>query len=235
MSLRRFPLLPPLALLLAATAFAGDPPSGDAAASATAAPVDLAAPKGNSDDVARQLSDTQDKLSTALHSYTLLQDENAQLKADAEKSAADKASLDTQLAAANNSIALLKSQAAAATQVDGLRDQLRQSQNQIAALATENADLRTRLALTNSAPTGPVFPLRPSRRRRPARRPPARTRHRCEDRPGEDGRRPQLNGAERSLHQFWRDEGGAPHVHRRRWRFPHEDLEKGLWHRRSLE
>ena len=47
-----------------------------------------------------------------------------------------------------------------AAQVQGLRDQLRQTQAQAAAIAAENANLKTRLALTGPTPASP--PARPS-------------------------------------------------------------------------
>ena len=126
-----------LFLLAAAPALADDPTwpragrTGQSAAGFIAGgppcairnpPVDLSAPRCASAaakaatpiDLAKQLADTQDKLSTALHSYTLLQDENTQLKADAEKSVADKTAVDAQLAGSRNNAmqAALKSQAA---------------------------------------------------------------------------------------------------------------------------
>jgi nucleoid-associated protein YgaU len=144
------PLVSALALaLLSGGLVLADPP-------AAAPPPDAAAPAPTADtsapDLAKQLADVQDKLSTALHSYSLLQDENAQLKAAADAAAADKAGAAAQLDAAQRTNDSLKAQAAVATQVDGLRDQLRQSQNELAALAEENAQLRTRLALAGPAP-----------------------------------------------------------------------------------
>jgi len=49
-------------------------------------------------------------------------------------------------------------------QVESLRTQLRQAQDQVAALAAENADLRTRLALAASPATGEIVPTRPGTR-----------------------------------------------------------------------
>ena len=115
----------PAILLAGAAAFAADAPP-------------------DSGDLQRQLSDAQDKLSTSLHSYSLLQDEESQLKADADKGAADKAALAAQLDAANATINGLRAQAAVAPQVDVLRIQLRQTQDELAALAMENAQLKIR-------------------------------------------------------------------------------------------
>ena len=139
----------PLLYAVPAILFAG------AAAFAADAPQDSA-------DLQRQLSDAQDKLSTALHSYSLLQDEVNQLKADADKGAAEKTALTAQLDAANATIGGLRVQAAEATQVDALRSQLRQTQNELAALASENAQLKTRMALAGSSPAGGrASPTRP--------------------------------------------------------------------------
>jgi len=126
---------------------------------------DTAAPQGGSatDDLQKQLADTRDQLSTALHSFSLLHDENTQLKEDAEKDAADKAALAAQIDSAQRTIAGLTLQAAAATQLEMLRAQLRQSQDQIAAMAAENAKLKLRLALLGPPPAGGMsVPTRPA-------------------------------------------------------------------------
>ena len=133
----------PAILLAGAAAFAADAPP-------------------DTGDLQRQLSDAQDKLSTSLHSYSLLQDEESQLKADADKNAADKAALAAQLDAANTTINGLRGQAALAPQVDVLRIQLRQTQDELAALAMENAQLKIRLSLAGPSPAGgPASPMRP--------------------------------------------------------------------------
>jgi len=116
----------------------------------------------DSADLQRQLSDAQDKLSTALHSFSLQQDQLGQLKADADKSAAEKSALAAQLDSANATISGLRLQAAAATQVDALRSQLRQTQDELAALSAENAQLKTSLALAGPSPAGGnASPTRP--------------------------------------------------------------------------
>jgi len=103
-------------------------------------------------DLAKQLADAQDKLSTSLHSYTLLSDENAKLKADADRAAADNAGLQSQLQAARQTIENLKALAAASAQLDPLRTQVRQLQDQVADLAQQNYDLKNKLALQGPAP-----------------------------------------------------------------------------------
>jgi septal ring factor EnvC (AmiA/AmiB activator) len=73
-----------------------------------------------------------DALATALRSYYLLQQENSQLKDSLGK------------------------------EVDTLRAQLRQAQDQIAALSAENASLKIRLALSGPPPAGHLsVPTRP--------------------------------------------------------------------------
>ena len=112
-----------------------------------AAPAPVAAPTS---DAAQQLAEANDKLATALRSYTLLQAENDELKAAAAKNAAE-----AQAAAS-------KVSAEASAQLVSLSDQLRQVQSTAAALATENAQLRVRLGLSGP-PSGSALsaPVRP--------------------------------------------------------------------------
>jgi nucleoid-associated protein YgaU len=108
------------------------------------------------------VSDLQDKLATSLRSFTVLQDENATLQASVDKLTSDNASLSSQLDSAKSSIASLQVQAAATSQIDPLRTELRQSQDEASLLASENSELKTRLSLQAAGPSGgkPV-PLRP--------------------------------------------------------------------------
>ncbi len=85
------------------------------------------------------------KLAVVLRSYTLLQEENDQLKAAAEKNATEKSALEAQLAVAKDALPL-------AAQAAGLREQLRQTQDQLGALALENNALKTRLAVNPASP-----------------------------------------------------------------------------------
>ena len=89
-------------------------------------------------------------LATALRSYSVVQAENDQLKAESEKAAEEKAAIEAQLAATKGAVPI-------AAQANALRDQLRQTQAQVAALAAENAQLKTKLALT-----GPVVVAQPA-------------------------------------------------------------------------
>ncbi|MBS0631536.1 MAG: LysM peptidoglycan-binding domain-containing protein [Verrucomicrobia bacterium] len=153
-----------LALILALTTVysrAADAQPAAATPAPEAAPAAEPAKTEPAADLAQQLAETQDKLATALRSYSLLQTENDQLKADAAtreaavQAAADKTVSETQAAAA-------KTTSDALAQAAALRDEVRQLQSQSAALAAENAQLRTRLALTGNPPgTTLVNPTRP--------------------------------------------------------------------------
>jgi|CZKI01.1.fsa_nt_gi nucleoid-associated protein YgaU len=120
------------------------------------APKPEVAPAAPDSDAAKQLADAQDKLSISLRSFSVLQDENTQLKASLEKANSDNTSLAQQLDAARASIAALQGQAAATAQVtaqvDPLRSELRLSQDEANRLAIENAQFRTRLALQSPGP-----------------------------------------------------------------------------------
>jgi nucleoid-associated protein YgaU len=111
-------------------------------------------------DVTRQLAELQDKLTTALRSFTVVQDENAQLTAAIEKANGENASLSQQLESARSTLSLVQVQAAATSQIEPLRSELRNSQNEVGRLALENAQLRDRLSLpapgTASPPAGPA-------------------------------------------------------------------------------
>lgn len=103
-------------------------------------------------DAAKQAADLQDKLAVSLRSFSVLQDENAQLKASVDKAAADNASLSQQLESAKASIASLQVQAAATAQIEPLRTELRQSQDETVRLVNENQQYRTRLAVQSTGP-----------------------------------------------------------------------------------
>jgi len=129
---------------------------------AKAAPAPAPAPVLSESETAKQLADTQDKLATSLRSYTVVEDENTGLKASVDKLTADNASLSQQLDAAKASIASLQVQAALTSQIDPLRTQVRQAQDELSRLAAENEQLRTRLALQGPGPgSGKPAPTRP--------------------------------------------------------------------------
>ncbi len=113
---------------------------------------------------AGQLADVQDKLATSLRSFTVIQEENTQLKAQAEKLASDNASLSQQLDSAKASISSLQVEAAATSQIEPLRTQLRQAQDETSRLAEENAQLKTRVAIQGPGPgSAKPAPTRPDR------------------------------------------------------------------------
>jgi nucleoid-associated protein YgaU len=133
----------------------------DAAKGELAAKPDAAAP--GSSDSSQQIADLQDKLATSLRSFSVIQDENADLKAQLDKLTADNATISQQLDAAHSSNASLQVQAAATSQIDPLRTELRQAQDETSSLATENAALRTRIAIQSPGPgASRPTPLRPN-------------------------------------------------------------------------
>jgi LysM repeat protein len=136
----------------------------DAAKAQLAAKPDVAPAPAPAPDTAAagQLADVQDKLATSLRSFTVIQDENTQLKASLDKLTSDNASLGQQLDAAHSSISALQVQAAATSQIEPLRNELRQAQDETNRLSTENEALRTRLAIQSPGPgaTRPM-PMRP--------------------------------------------------------------------------
>ena len=136
-------------------------PDAAAAAPAAAAPAEAPPPAPDS-DTAKQVADLQDKLALSLRSFSVLQDENSQLKTSSDKAAADNASLNQQLDAARASITSLQAQAAATSQIEPLRAELRQAEDESNRLALENEQYRTRLAVQSNSPTStrPV-PTRP--------------------------------------------------------------------------
>ncbi len=122
-----------------------------------------AAPKADaSSDSSSQLADTQDKLATALRSFSVVQDENTDLKASVDKLTSQNAALSQQLDIARSSIASLQVQAAATSQIEPLQQEVRHAQDEISRLALENGQLRTRLSLQSPGPgsSSPV-PQRP--------------------------------------------------------------------------
>ena len=102
------------------------------------------------------------KLAVVLRSYTLLQAENDQLKAAQEKLLADKSALEAQLAVAKNALPL-------AEQAAGYHEQLRQTQDQLAALSLENNALKTKLSFGPGPTAGTPSTLTPT----PVNLPPA--------------------------------------------------------------
>ena len=147
-----------------------------AQAAATAAPAPAPTPPAaspESPDLQKQAADAEDKLNMSLRAYTLLQNEDDQLKDTLAKTTDEKTSLAAQLddakhladdrqATINQQVQLVASlQAAADTDaknIGALHDQLRQMQNLVSQLAAENAELKTRLVLDAPSPSTPTPP-----------------------------------------------------------------------------
>ncbi|MFA5264164.1 MAG: hypothetical protein WC378_10075 [Opitutaceae bacterium] len=136
----------------------------------------------------KQLEETNEKLTTALRSYSLLQKELDQARAASSQTSAE---AEAKLVTAESEIAALRSQLAATTgesqerasslsglqremeqqrhtmitqgqETLSLRDQLRQTLSQVAVLADENSQLRTRLAVLAPPPSSSMAnPMRP--------------------------------------------------------------------------
>ncbi len=131
------PAVAPAAVDAPAASVPTPAPAPEPTPAATPAPV--AAPAAVPDQ------DTAEaKLAVVLRSYSLMQEENDQLKAAQEKLTAEKSALEAQLAVAKDALPL-------ANQAAGLREQLRQTQDQLAALSLENNELKTRLSLGGPA------------------------------------------------------------------------------------
>jgi nucleoid-associated protein YgaU len=88
----------------------------------------------------RSASDAESKLAIALRSYSLLDAEADRLKAANAKLTAEKAALEAKLAEVQAAVPV-------AAQATALRDQLRQTQAQMASYAEENVALRNKLSL----------------------------------------------------------------------------------------
>jgi len=131
-------------------------------AGATAAATEPAEPT----DLEKQAAETEDKLNMSLRAYTLLQNDDDQLKDSLAKITDERDSLTAQLndakhladdrqASLNQQAQQIAALQAAATtdanNIAALHDQVRQMQNLVAQLASENSQLKTRLVL--DAPT----------------------------------------------------------------------------------
>jgi nucleoid-associated protein YgaU len=131
-------------------------PSAPAATGSKPAAEPAVNPENHDTDLARQLAATKNKLSTVLRTYSLLEEENDRLKSAAgnrEEAAAARSANEQALTEAQTAAEAAEARATKATaQTAALRDALRQTQAQVAALAAENAQLRTRLALAGAPP-----------------------------------------------------------------------------------
>lgn len=97
-------------------------------------------------------SDAEAKLAMALRSYSILDAELDRAKAANAQLTSEKAALEAKLAEVQAAVPL-------AAQVAGLREQLRQTQAQMAAYAEENVQLRNKLSLGgNASSSAPLIP-----------------------------------------------------------------------------
>ena len=113
-----------------------------------------------------QLSEVQDKLATALRSFSVIQNENSDLRAAVDKLTTEKADLQQQLDAGKSTMSTLQVQANLTSQIVPLRNELRQAQDETSRLANENERLRNRIALQGPAPGAQgTLPTRPGAER----------------------------------------------------------------------
>jgi nucleoid-associated protein YgaU len=135
----------------------------DAAKSEPKAEAPAPAPVADT-DTAKQLADAQDKLAVSLRSFSVIQDENSDLKASVDKLTSDNAALSQQLEISRASVASLQVQAAATSQIEPLRTEVRQAQDEVSRLAAENEQFRTRLSLQSPVPgSNKPAPTRPEK------------------------------------------------------------------------
>jgi nucleoid-associated protein YgaU len=148
----------------------GNAPAAEPPAESVAPAPDLQA---EVTDLKRQLAEAEDKLSTALHSYTLLQNESDQAKTDADKRIQESEAASAKALAAAQADAA-RAAADSAARITALSDELRQTQAQAMALAAQVADLKTRLAISGPAPGSSLaVPQRPAPMAAPAAMSPA--------------------------------------------------------------
>lgn len=163
-----------LADRLAAAERASIAAAASAAAVTTVAAADVgpgsaavAAPAEDTETLRKELADTQAKLDAALRTYQLKDDEVDRLQKSLANIDGERAQLAERLQNANteatDSKALAAANQEATAQLAALHEQLRQSQNQIASLASENAALKNRYALVGAPPSssGLSAPTRP--------------------------------------------------------------------------
>lgn len=119
-------------------------------------------PEGSAPDLQKELSETQIKLDASLRSYQLQQNEIDRLQNALANIDNERAQLAERLKAATAEAANSASRAAAnndaSAQLAGVREQLRQTQNQLASVAYENTEMKHRLAFIAPTP-GVLTPL----------------------------------------------------------------------------
>lgn len=114
------------------------------------------APAEAQNDVRKELEETQTKLSAALRSFQLQQGEVDRLQQAIASIDAERAALEDRLKSATTDASDASARAAAnndaAAQLAALREQLRNTQNQLVSYAYENNDLKHRIALLSPEP-----------------------------------------------------------------------------------
>lgn len=119
-----------------------------AAASASPRPAPNAVP---APAPSAESSDAEANLATALRTYAIVRDENDQLRAERDRLVSEAEALKSQVNALQGAVPI-------AAQVQGIRDQLRQTQAQSAVYAEENARLKSALALAGPSPGSTYLP-----------------------------------------------------------------------------
>jgi len=119
-------------------------------------------PEGTTPDLQKELSETQMKLDASLRSYQLQQNEVDRLQNAIANIDNERAQLAERLKTATTEAANSASRASAnndaSVQLAGVREQLRQTQNQLASVAYENTEMKHRLAFIAPTP-GILTPL----------------------------------------------------------------------------
>jgi DNA repair exonuclease SbcCD ATPase subunit len=131
-------------------------------ASENPTPAVAVTPEAASSDVQKELYEAQLKLDASLRSYQLQQNEIERLQNALSNIDNERAKLAERLQAATSEVTSINNKAAAnndaTAQLAGVREQLRQTQNQLASIAYENTELKHRIAFM--APTqGNITPL----------------------------------------------------------------------------
>jgi chromosome segregation ATPase len=132
-----------------------------------AATVAAATPSSDDADLRKQLDESQLKLNSALRSYQLQQEEIDRLQKSITNIDAERAGLAERVQAATTQASVANAQAAvnndANSQLAAIREQLRQTQNQVASLAGENLQLKNRIAQQGAGPASNLAaPTRPN-------------------------------------------------------------------------
>ncbi|WP_404424326.1 LysM peptidoglycan-binding domain-containing protein [Nibricoccus sp. IMCC34717] len=152
------------AALEAAKASATSSPTVAVTTPAPAAPTETAPVD---DETRKTLADTQMKLEVSLRAFAVQREEIDRLQQRIAALEGDKTSLEARLQETgiqvSNTTARAEAGDKAAAELSRLQEQLRQTQNQLASVVTENMQMRDRLALAPRASSGAILmtPMRP--------------------------------------------------------------------------